>query len=312
LIKGTYIFYDGDKEICRSENVITQFGKRFLTNFIAGNVNFNKKDLAFGIGRSAATSQDSRLEFEFYRMPVEFGSMDIQQTGVDGQGNPTYGYTVIYTSTLPQDVVGKINEIGLYPGTRSSINNFDSKFISEFTNQLDWSPNPLYLVSDNSRVGEAVLAMTSDGTSTREYKTSIYPIDLSGYSINDSITLAYYKTDNNLENITVRFYSSDTAYYDVLFTPTSGIEYKIHEVQLSDLFNDPHNSPDPSQINQIGILINPTSSATTVHMDALRINDEDTFDPTFGIISRSVLPLPGLDKLAGRQVRVQYRLDLGF
>ena len=45
MIKGTYVFYDGDKEIFRSENVVTQFGKRFITNFLAGNVNFNNKDI---------------------------------------------------------------------------------------------------------------------------------------------------------------------------------------------------------------------------------------------------------------------------
>jgi hypothetical protein len=36
MIRGTYVFYQDGKEICRSSNVITKFGKRFLTNFIAG------------------------------------------------------------------------------------------------------------------------------------------------------------------------------------------------------------------------------------------------------------------------------------
>ena len=49
MIKGTYIFYEEGKEILRSENVITKFGKRFLTNFIAGNINTTKKDIAIGI-----------------------------------------------------------------------------------------------------------------------------------------------------------------------------------------------------------------------------------------------------------------------
>jgi hypothetical protein len=32
MIKGTYIYYQDGKEIARSSNVITKFGKRFLTN----------------------------------------------------------------------------------------------------------------------------------------------------------------------------------------------------------------------------------------------------------------------------------------
>ena len=46
MLKGTYIFYENGKEICRSSNLITKFGKRFLTNFMAGNVSFNSKELA--------------------------------------------------------------------------------------------------------------------------------------------------------------------------------------------------------------------------------------------------------------------------
>ena len=317
MIKGTYIFYDGDKEICRSENVITQFGKRFITNFLAGNVGFKNKDIAVGIGGqnisggTAATNQDTRLDFEFYRLPVEFGSIDIQQTSTDGLGNPIYSYTVIYTTTLPQDINGRISEIGLYPNTRASKNDFDSKFLDSFDNQLDWSPNPVILTSDYSRVGSTVLTMKSNGTSNKEYKTSISTVDMSGYSINDSLSLSYYKADANLETITVKFYSSNTAYYYATFTPTAGIGNKIQDVTLSSMLSDPIGSPDLSQINAIGIVINPLSAETTVHMDALRINDEDTFDPNFGLISRSVLSSE-LIKLAGRQVKIQYRLDLSF
>jgi len=70
-------------------------------------------------------------------------------------------------------------------------------------------------------------------------------------------------------------------------------------------------APDSKNINKLGIVLTPTSGNTTsVGMDALRINDEDTFDPQFGLISRSVVT--ALSKVAGRQVDVEYRLDLGF
>ena len=46
MIKGTYIFYENGKEILRKSNVITKFGKRFLTNFIAGNILNSNKDMA--------------------------------------------------------------------------------------------------------------------------------------------------------------------------------------------------------------------------------------------------------------------------
>ena len=82
---------------------------------------------------------------------------------------------------------------------------------------------------------------------------------------------------------------------------------------LSTLFSNVVGSPIKSQINLIGIEVVPNTSTTTiVGLDALRINDEDTFDPNFGLLSRSILTAPYLTKVAGRQIDVEYRLDLSF
>ena len=146
MLKGTYIFYQDGKEIARHSNIITKFGKRFLTNFIAGNIPSLSKDMAFGIDGTTATVNDTRLGFEFYRTPVLFGSTDIQTV------SSVTSYSVVYKTTIPQDVVGQIYEVGLYPSIRTSINNFDSKFITDFDNISDWTDssnsNPLASTSN--------------------------------------------------------------------------------------------------------------------------------------------------------------------
>jgi hypothetical protein len=307
MIKGTYVYYEDGKEIFRSSNVITRYGKRFLTGFLAGRDAFNSKTMAFGIDDTSATDTDTRLGFEFYRTPVEFGSTDIQTL------NDTTTYAVIYKTTIPQDVSGYITEVGIYPEFKDSISSYDSKFIADFESQLDWTNTPS-ISSENSRIGQYTLNMSSDGTASKEYKSNIQQIDLSGYSVNDTIRLAYYKQDENLSNIVIKLYSSPSDYYSVTITPETGTGYKISPgILLSNLFSNASTSNvDPTNINQIGITITPESSTTTsVDMDALRINDEDTFSPDFGLISRSVLSTP-LMKLSGRQVEVEYRLDLGF
>ncbi len=72
--------------------------------------------------------------------------------------------------------------------------------------------------------------------------------------------------------------------------------------------------PDFSNLTKLGIEITANSSGTTtVYFDGLRINDEDTFDPSYGLISRSVLS--GGDiiyKTSGRQVDIEYKMQLGF
>lgn len=384
MIKGTYIFSQDGKEVCRSSNVITKFGKRFLTNFIAGNITATQKDMAFGIDRKEslvtaasasagtvtyttnnylvagdvvsitglstsafnltnvtvasanttqftvtnaatgtavsgstsgrafkkATEDDTRLGFEFYRLPILFGSTDIQTSG----GISTY--SVIYKTTIPQDVVAEISEVGIYPSTRTSLNNFDSQYISDFSDALLWADSSLSnptVSTSNYKIGGNVLTMSSNGTSAREYISDINPLDFSGYSVNDSLSFAYYKDDSNLSSIKLRFYNTPTKYYEVTITPQSGIGYKIiPDISLGTLFSGSINSPDKTNITQIGIIVTPNSSTTTsIGADGLRINDEDTFDPEFGLISRSVFASP-LSKLAGRPVDVEYRLDLDF
>jgi hypothetical protein len=53
------------------------------------------------------------------------------------------------------------------------------------------------------------------------------------------------------------------------------------------------------------------ASAATAYMEGFRINDEDTFDPNFGLISRSVLG-SAITKTAGRAIDIEYKLSLGF
>lgn len=309
MIKGTYIFYQDGKEIYRSPNVITKFGKRFITTYLAGLLTDARKDMAFGIDSTAATVDDTRLGFEFYRTPILLSSTDIQTV------SSVTSYSIVYKATIPQDVAGLINEVGLYPASRISANSYDSKFISDFTDILNWtdsSGNNPTISSLYSRMGSTTCLMISNDTSAETYKLSTN-LDLSGYSINDSIRLSYYKADANLSTIKLRFYSSNSDYYETTITPTAGTGNKITDnILMSSIYSNITGTPNKSAINNVGIIITPTSGNTTsVYMDGLRINDEDTFDPGFGIISRSVFAST-LEKAAGRPVDVEYRLDLDF
>ena len=312
MIKGTYIFYEDGKEIYRQPNVITKFGKRFLTNVIAGNADSHKRDIAIGIGSNSATENDTRLQFEWYRLPVLFGSTDIQTD--QNTGDTTY--SVIYKATLPQNIDGQIKEIGLYPVERQSLNQFEDRFLSDFSDAIAWyddqgfSPSSTYNTDSvtYSKIGSSVINFDSGA----EYYTNLF-LDLSGYSSNDSITIAYYKYDTHASLIKVKFYSSDTAYYEISLTPDSGTGHKISsEILLSSLFTNGVNDPDATKIFKIGIESIPSSGQSTViGMDGLRVNDKDTFDPIYGIISRSVLT-DAITKYAGRQLDVEYKVDMSY
>ena len=298
--------------------MITKFGKRFLTNYLAGNVAFSAKELAFGIGNTTpnANGNDTRLDFEFYRVPVKFTSIDIAE--VSG----SFVYKAVFVATIPQDVAGVISEIALYPASRTSTNNFDSKFISSFENNVLWEDsigsNPSIQLNSStftSKIGENSVLIQSPSSTATEYKTATGTIDLSGYSINDSLAIAYNKADANLSKIRVKFYSSTTQYCYIDFTPTSGTGDKIQSATLATLFsNTSATPPDFKNITNLGVEVTATSGGTTsVYFDGIRINDEDTFDPSYGMISRSVLTGGNIiTKPSGRQVDVEYKLQLGF
>jgi hypothetical protein len=290
MITGQYIFYENGKEILRSSNVITKFGKRFFTNLLAGGINNNRKDIAIGIDNTNATESDTRLGFEFYKSPIILGSYDIQSTN-----EGTSSYAVIFKTIIPQDVQGHINEIGLYPSISSSINNLDTKFITEFNSYLDWIDESGFNADSSvseTRISNNILIMQSNNGINNEYTYNVKDFNLSKYTKNDTIRLAYYKYDNNLESIKIKFYSSDTAYLEKDIVVDPGVGHKISpNILISNFLNNMTNpAPDLSNIIKIGITVVPNgSNLTRVGMDGLRINDEDVFDPFYGILSRSII-----------------------
>lgn len=298
--------------------MITKFGKRFIASYLAGMVSFPRQDIAIGIAGEtdyALSNNNTRLGYEFYRLPASFGSIDIQ---TDGGGNSTY--YVVYKATLPQDVAGTIKEIALYPGSRTSSNNFDSKIISDFENNLTWLSlssqiPPLVAFSEDEpgypvpRIGSYVMMIEVSASSTEEYISPVIPFDFSGYSANDSLILAYHKEDANLSSIKVKLYTSDTSYYMATLNVTGATGPKLASLNLSSLTS--HNSPS-STITKLGIEVTAGSGGdTVVYLDGLRINDEDTFDPTFGMIARDTLTTP-LQKNAGKPVDIEYKIGLLF
>jgi hypothetical protein len=287
--------------------MITVYGKRFLTSSLAGTVFSETRDLAFGIANESdysVSENNTRLGFEFYRTPVVLATAEIDTA--------TTQYDVIYKATIPQDVSGIITEIGLFPGTRKSSNNYDSKFLSDFGDPTEWydsnGSNAPLLSSPYPRIGNSIAEMGFFGfdnsSQTFEYKSNTGILDISGYSANDSLTLAYKTIHANFESVDIRFYTNDSNYFYGTFTPSVGLGDKLTSIPMSSVFNNTVGSPTSSSISKIGLVIKRSSPSlpATIFLDGIRINDEDTFDPYFGLISRSILsftkPTTGNDSSA--------------
>lgn len=284
--------------------MITKFGKRFISNFVAGNSSFAAKEMALGIATQVeypVSDTNSRLGFEFYRIPIRQGGIDI-----DSSVSPVK-YTVIYSATIPTNIAGKINEIGIYSGESYSRNLYGSKFISNFELPYEWSPEPALDQSDY-RVGDSSLLFTSNGTAPREYTYLLNSMDVSGYNPSDTLSFSYKVNNANLSSLKVRLYSSDNDYLQFTFTGHS-VGYNIKNLNMSAGVST--GTFNPQSVVKLGIVVTPTSAQASVSMDGLRINDEDTFDPEYGLIARSILDST-LVKVIGREASIEFKLDLSF
>lgn len=310
---GEYIFYENEKEIGRSKNLLTKFGKRFLTQFLAGQYSSNSKDIAIGIGNTPVTENDTQLEFEFYRSQINLASVDINTSSLTGLS--TYG--VVYKTTIPVEVSGIIKEIGLFPNITLGSTDYASNSISTFENNQSWKDSngesPTLLTTPLPQIGSYYLPMSADASLSKSYFYD-FNIDLSGYSSNDSLTIAFYQSDTNLDYVFVRAYSSATDYYEIRYSADLYFGTKIKNLTLSNLYSSGYGNgtPDPKLINKIEVGVKATSDGNTnVLFDGLRINDEDAFRADYGLISRSVITTP-ITKSIGSQMDIEYRLGLSF
>jgi len=310
---GEYVFYDNDKEIYRSKNLITKFGKRYLTQYLAGQSNTDLKDIALGIGSTAATVNDTQLGFEFYKSPVSMNSIDIQTSSSTGLS--TYG--VVYKTTLPVDVAGIINEVGLFPSISLGSTDYASNSISTFEDNQSWADStgayPASVTTPFPKIGTSYLSIGAGASQLKEYFYN-FNIDVSGYSALDSLTLAYYQSDTNLDYVFVRMYDSNNNYYEIRYSGELSVGYKIKSLTLNNLYSSGFGlgTPDQTSIVKISCGVKAKSSgATAALFDGMRINDEDSFRTDYGMISRSVLTTP-ITKSLGKQMVIEYRIGLSF
>jgi hypothetical protein len=314
-IFGEYIFYEDGKEIHRSKNILTKFGKRYITQYLAGKNLSPDKDIAIGVGSTSPTVNDTQLDFEFYRSAVNISSVDIQTSPLTGIS--TYG--VVYKTTIPVDVSGVINEIGLFPSITFGTTDYASRSISSFEDNQFWTDSsgnsPSLTMMSSPKIGPYYLSVDAASSQSKNYFYD-FSIDISGYSANDSMTLAYYQSDLNLDYIFFRAYDSNNNYYEIRYPAESTIGYKVKPLKLSNLYSSGFASgaPDQTSIVKISIGVKAKSSGSTnVLLDGLRINDEDAFRSDYGMISRSVLSQNSLiTKSIGKQMDIEYRLGLSF
>ena len=263
---------------------------------------------------------DTRLEFSTSQVPVSLSFLD----------NAGDFDAIVFKGAIPASGSGseaqKIYELGIFPPGLSTVSSFSQTSLFNGARTDGWTLGGITL-QDNTgsstpgtssyitsaltsfpfRVGDTALFLKSGQT----VKSSIGDYSrLSTYGSEDFISLAISKASSSTPTITIRFYVNANVYYTLTYIGTAGKPYEILNKSLnpSEAVMTSSNGVSPSwnTIRYVEI-----SSNADVVIDAIRVNDNIEIDPTYGMVSRTVLDTP-IIKNTSQSLEIEYYLSLTF
>lgn len=291
-MQGHYKLTIGDQS-WSFKNIVTDAGKRSILNVLAGKKMGLVGSVVVGIGATAATEDDLKLDFLV-------GGADINVVIVDPVNKKLY-----FKATLPVQDQYTIYEFGAlensFMGAQQSPDS-GGLIIATLSSETNWTDTTGTHTTDttNSRIGVDSLGYTLSASATGKGYTPLVQ-DLSFLPDSSSFTFAYYVT--GIADVIVRFKVDDSNYYQANTWPvTNG--YQISSV-LKSAFTTT-GSPTWDAIRYLELEAVAGGSGGSVFYDAIRYNrpvgDENN------LLSRVVLGTPK-NKIAGVQADIEYMLE---
>lgn len=282
--------------------MITSEGKLHLKRYLAGYEPDIGRALAFGVGTAPATLADNSLQYEVGRSPVNLVAYDF----INDQ--------LIFKAVLDENFDSVIHEVGLYSREDSSAGAFGSRIISSFDSDTElWMQggSPASYTTTNTRIGNdsATISIVQSGSTT--VSLANITVDFSENSAADVFSFAFYCNDANLSSLRFRFMTDNANYYDV--TVTSGnIAAGFNIVRVTKGSAVVTGNPNWGTITELQVTGFATAGGTAVvNLEGIRIEDTDTVDTGYVLVSRVVLDIPFV-KVAGRIQEVEFPLGVNI
>ena len=281
--------------------MITLDGKRHIKRYLAGFEPSIGLSIAFGLGERAEVNTDTALQFEV-------GRSDIALTSYDFVADK-----LIYKAPVDEDFGGKIYEVALFSTpSNDAAGEFGSRIITTFDSAteewLDASSGVDAVFSTGTvRIGDDSLQQTPGASGNKTDALAGITLDLSGYSAADKFVLALNVGNAFTSSVSVQFLTDTSNYYLVSFTGTTS-GYKILEATKGSAIAT--GAPDWANITEIRVKTNSTAGgASQVDFDGLRIEDTDTVNSDYVMVSRELLPAAFLKK-EGMTQDIEFTLNV--
>lgn len=272
--------------------MISTDGKTFIKRALTG-AGF-ARSLAVGVGPKAEAVGDTALNFEIARVDITLVSYDF----VNGR--------VVFKGALPPNLSAKIYEVGLWSQLSNiAAGEYYSRALASFDSTELWSVGTFQVT--NARVGiDALrLAPTTSATSTSLW-TDLF-LDLSGNSGADKFSVAFFNGNANAASVKFRFKTDASNYYTFsIATPPTG--YQVTQIAKSTATLT--GTPSWASITSMEVeVVAGAGGAAAVDFDGIRIEDVDTLNPDYIMVSRELLAAP-VTKTAGRAMDVEFYLPV--
>lgn len=275
--------------------MITSRGKVFIKRYLAGQAGSMVGAISVGIGSTAASVNDERMQFEFARVPVDVIDYDFATD------------QLIFKGTLDEEVEGKIYEVGIWTDEfNSAAGNAESLLLTSFDSASeDWDVETFD--SSVTRIGTDSLKHTPAASATSASVLTGISLDLVDHSSLDTFVLAYNVDNANTANLKVRLRTDSANYYEfTVSSPTAGYKFASFQKGSATVVG----SPSWADINEIEIRTTATGGGSaSVEFDGLRIEDVDSVAPEYGLVARFI-PVTPDTKLEGIVKDIEYALPV--
>lgn len=281
--------------------MITLNGKTHIKRYLAGFVPAIGQSIAFGLGGGAEVNTDTALNFEVGRSDLSLISYDFVNN------------KLIFKASVPNDYSGKIYEVALYSLPQNvAAGEFQSRLLTSFDSATEtWvdasTGTAATFNATNTRLGADSLRHTPALSTTKVDALQAVNLDLSGYSAADRFTIALNAGNTNTSSVKILFLTDASNYYTMTMgTPVSG--YQIFSVPKSAAVA----TGTPSWANITEMRVSTTSGAggaSQVDYDGIRIEDTDTLNSDYVMVSRELLASP-YTKVDGMVQEIEFSLDV--
>lgn len=292
-MRGVYRFYQDGKLVREESNLITTEGKRLILRVLAEQASSIGQAIGLGVGAVAATVADTRLQWEIDRQGIAIKNVDYTNS------------RVIMKTTLPQNSIYTIYEMGLWSQFTNSFNSDNvSKVLTTFETAFETWTNTT-LDATQSRTSPDSVKISAAISSTTTASTSV-DLDLTGYSALDQFSIAFYKANNNITTLALKFDSATGSYEKSATVTALPVGYNILTLNKGDFVAT--GTPDWSAITTMNVKVTAGATAGNLILDGIRIEDGDTLNPSYVLVSRSVLGSP-LVKTDSSPMDVEYAIE---